>query len=340
MIKHIKHELLNNPNAIVNILLHYDFYKPKIAHKEIRFGYEFGSNPTSICIKLQSNDNLFVKDYARDLCYDLFTYIIKTRQEDFKSILTVVKTELGVDDFDYFDSGRLAFGGFYNRIKHQETNLIPKVYKEEVLNDYVQAYNLRFGKDHINMITQEAFQIGYDVVSQRITIPIRNIYGELIGVKGRANWEVDEDEPKYLYLIPCPMSTTLFGYCQNYIYLNDQKTILIGESEKFVMQCYSYGIRNCVSIGSNALSNTQCKLLMELSPKEIVFMLDKSLDTEITRANAERLKVFSRMFDMKIMWWDWTKNQTLPDKASPSDYGKEELMNILQNEICEVEIDD
>ena len=153
-------------------------------------------------------------------------------------------------------------------------------------------------------------------------------------MKGRANWNVDDDEPKYLYIIPCRMSSTLFGYAQNYPFIKDEQTIYIGESEKFVMQTHTYGIKNCLGLGSNSLSGTQCKLLLELNPKRIVFMLDKSLDPEITKANAEKLRIYARMFDLSIGWWDWTKNNTFPEKASPSDFGKQALLNIIEKEVC------
>ena len=78
MLKDIKRELLSNPQAIVNILEAYDFYKPRIHNnREIRCGINEGSNPTGIRIKLINNDNLFVTDYIRGISYDLINYIIK-----------------------------------------------------------------------------------------------------------------------------------------------------------------------------------------------------------------------------------------------------------------------
>jgi len=47
------------------------------------------------------------------------------------------------------------------------------------------------------------------------------------------------------------------------------------------------------------------------------------------------LSAYTRMFDTQIWWWDWTKS-SLPDKASPSDYGADTLKNIIDNEIVEV----
>ena len=335
MLKDIKHELLSNPQSIVNILETYDFYKPHIKNNEIRCGYEEGHNPTAISIRLNNNDNLFVKDYSRGLSYDLISYIIKVRGVKFVDVMTAIKAELGISNFYEFNTRNSVFGGFYDRIKKKDSDLYVKTYDESILNEYQNVYNTRFLYDNIGFSAQDYFHIGYDVISQRITIPIYSPYNELIGIKARADWNVDAEEPKYLYLLPCAMSSTLYGYCQNYEYLSEND-ILVFEAEKSVLQCYSYGIRNCVSLGSNSLSTTQCKLIMELNPKRVIFMLDKGLDYENTKNNATKLSAFSRMFDTDFYWWDWTNNLTLPDKASPSDYGKEILNQIINEEITEV----
>ena len=334
MLKDIKRELLLNPQAIVNILEAYDFYNPRIHNnREIRCGLSEGHNPTAIRIKLINNDNLFVSDYTRGISYDLINYIINVKNSEFIEVCRTIKAELGISDFYELNTKHSVFGGFYDKIKKRTDDLYVKTYPESLLSQYKPAYNQRFLQDNIAYCTQDKFEIGYDVESQRITLPIRNEYGDLIGVKGRANWNVSDDEPKYLYIVPCAMSRTLYGYCQNYNHFKDD--IYVFEAEKSVLQCDTYGINSCVALGSNSISSKQCKLLMELAPKRVVFMLDKGLDTDITKRNAKILSAYTRMFDTQIWWWDWTKS-SIPDKASPSDYGADTLKNIIDNEIVEV----
>ena len=336
MFKEIKQRLLDNPDCILNILEAYDFYKPRIMNNERRCGLYDGSNPTAIRIRLNNNDNLFVADYSRSLSYDIINYIIKVKGASFKDVLYSIKSELGIDSYYDLDFNRSVFGGFYDHLNKGHTDLITQTYPESVLQSYISAYNAKFALDNINFDAQNYFELGYDVESQRITIPVRNQYGEIIGIKGRATWEVKDDEPKYLYLIPCPMSATLFGFAQNYQFLQDTDVYLF-EAEKSVMQAFSYGFRNAVALGSNSLSPMQCKLLMELQPKRIIFMLDKGLDLKNTFADIERLKPFMAMKDIKILYWDWRKS-SLPDKASPSDYGKDILKHIVDNELREYEL--
>ena len=132
------------------------------------------------------------------------------------------------------------------------------------------------------------------------------------------------------------MSQTLFGYSENYssLYEND---VWVVESEKSVLKMDSWGYNNVVALGSNSLSTTQCKLLLSLNPKSVTFMLDKSLPLENTKRNADLLKTFCTMRQIKIKYWLWTDNITLDDKSAPCDDTKEELEYILQNEIEPIE---
>lgn len=329
MIKDIKNELLNNTDSIINILESYHFHNPVIRGDEIRFAYEQGTNRTSVRLKL--SETLWVSDYARPyLNGDLFEYIIKARNTTFSEVLKVVKKELGITEFTFAPKKTGVFGGFYGKIKSYKNDAEVKTYSEDILNGYVSVPTRRFLDDHINLEAHQAFGIRYDHTSQRIIIPIRNPYGELIGVKGRANWKVSDDEPKYLYLVPTTVSGTLYGYCENYEYLKD--TIYVFEAEKSVMQCYSYGIRNAVALAGNNLSNTQCKLLLERNPSTIVFMLDTGLDFEHIEKNAKTILAYSKMRNIEIKYWD-TAITLLPDKASPSDFGAETLKEIIETEL-------
>ena len=69
-----------------------------------------------------------------------------------------------------------------------------------------------FYDDNISYETQAEFEIGLDVHSHRITIPIRDEFGRLVGIKGRRVWDVvDEYNPKYIYLHNCEKSKILYG---------------------------------------------------------------------------------------------------------------------------------
>ena len=330
MLKEIKKELLDNPEKLEELLEYFNFYNIHIHQSYISFGRAIDSSKKSIVIRLEKNDYLYVSDYARNINQDLFTYISEQRLVDFKDIIAVVRKILEIDDFSVFREPQGIFGGFYEKIR-KRNEYTCRTYDESILNKYVALANMRFIRDNITIDAQQFFNIRYDVESQGIVIPIYNQVGELMGVKVRCNYDVQDGEMKYYYLIPCQMSQTLYGYSQNYNYLVNN-VIYIFESEKSVMQCYSYGIRNCVALGSGSISRKQVQMLLELNPKKIIFMHDVGFDLENILRNINIVKSYSRFSEVELGYWDYF-DRLYDDKVSASDLGKKELLRIIDNEI-------
>lgn len=330
MLKEIKKELLNQPEMLKEVLEHYNFHNVIIHQSYISFGRSVDSSKKSIVIRLTNNDYLYVKDYARNIQKDLFTYISEQRLVEFVDILSTVKSILNITDYYDFFGDRGIFGGFYERIRKRNFNKV-NTYDESLLDRYKQYANVRFLRDNISIDAQHFFGIRYDIESQGIVIPIRNQLGQLMGIKVRCNYDVEDGELKYYYLVPCAMSNTLYGYSQNYNHLV-RNTIYILESEKSVMQCYSYGIRNCVALGSGSISNKQVQMLFELNPQKIIFLHDTGFKQEYLDRNIAMIKNYSRFSEVEIGYWDYV-GKDYEDKVSPSDLGKVKFEQIINTEI-------
>lgn len=329
MLKEIKKELLNSPGRLKNLLEIFDFHNIVIHRTYISFGRAVDSSKKSIVIRLEHNDFLYCTDYARNINKDLFAYIGEQKKIEFSEILNTVKSALGISDFCSFERGGI-FGGFYDKIRNK-TLYEAKTYDKSILDVYASCGNTRFLRDNISLETQVFFNIRYDIASQGIVIPIYNQIGQIMGVKVRCNYDVEDGEPKYYYLVPCLCSKTLYGYSQNYNYLVDN-TVLVFESEKSVMQCHTYGIRNCVALGSGSVSSKQVQMLLELNPKKIILMHDYGYEKEYIDRNIAMIKNFSRFSEVGVGYWDWTQCK-FDDKVSPSDLGKKELQRIIQTEV-------
>lgn len=339
MFEQIKERLLEQPESIEHILNTFGFDKIRRNGREIRCAFEHGTNPTAVVIRLQDNENLFVKDYERNTSYDLITYIVKSKGVPFKDVMNVIKQELHLDSIYNYQRTTGLFGGLYDKLSGPNGDIEVRTYPDEILEQYGNTPSLLWLRDGISLKTQRKWGIGYDMISQRITLPIRTSTGEVMAIKGRCNYVPDEFEPKYLYLAQGPMSQTLFGYSENYSSLYESDVIVV-ESEKSVLILDSWGYNNVVALGSNSLSTTQAKLLISLNPKSVVFMLDKSLPLENTKRNADLLQTFCVMKQLKVRYWDWEENLTLDDKSAPCDDTKEEFEYILNEEIKDiVEID-
>ena len=330
MLKEIKKELLDNPEKLKELLEYFNFYNVHIHQSYISFGRAQDTSKKSIVVRLEKNDYLYVTDYARNISKDLFSYISEQRLVDFKDIIGVVRNILGVDDFSLFNESRGIFGGFYEKIRKRSEYSV-RTYDESVLDKYIPLANKRFIDDNISIAAQQFFGVRYDVESQGIVIPIHNQIGELIGAKVRCNYEVQDGEMKYYYLIPCQASQTLYGYSQNYSYLTNN-IIYIYEAEKSIMQCFSYGIRNCVALGSGSISRKQVRMLLELNPKKIIFMHDVGYDLENILRNINMVKNYSRFSEVELGYWDFF-DRLYDNKVSASDLGKKELLRIMDTEI-------
>lgn len=334
MLNKIKKTLIDSPDKLIQVLEHFG-YCGVVNHnnKYISCGRDEYSSKKSIVIRLQDNDYLWVKDYPLNISKDIYSYICEQRHLEFKEVLSKIKSILGIDDFGtyYRKNTTSIFGGFYDKAKTYSSGYI-KSYDEKVLDEYIKCPNKRFLKDYISIKVQNEFGIRYDVESQGIVIPIYNHLGELIAVKERMNYDSDaEGFQKYWYSYPGRTSTTLYGYSHNYNELQNN-TIYIGEAEKFVLQCASYGYKNAVALMSGSISPYQIQLLLNSNPTAIIFMHDYQYDIESIKHNIELFKNYSRFTDCAIGWWDWTKS-VYPEKVSPTDMGKEVFERILENEI-------
>lgn len=331
----IKERLLQEPEKIVEILEKYNFCH--INHKplEIRFARD-QSGGQNISMRLQNNEFANISDYARNFSGDIFSFIMQERGVDFKSVLQETRKTLGLGDDWSPPKKMMIFGGIYSNIGKNIKQEI-KTYDESILDQYQKRGNLRFLKDHISLETQMKFGLRYSVESQRILIPIRDIFGSLAGVKSRRNYETnDQDDPKYLYTLPCAKTMLLYGAHENYQHLMNADRICIFESEKATLACDSYGYNSAVSIMGSTLSSEQAKILLGFNAKEYCFMLDEGLPIETTHNNAKLLKSCAAMRECKITFFDWRDSLSVGNKESPTDGGKDNFYYILQNEIRDI----
>lgn len=135
--------------------------------------------------------------------------------------------------------------------------------------------------------TLEAWEIGYDQLSDRIAIPVRNENGLLIGFKGRAYRP--EHQPKYLVLGDRRERATRYGFPTYEVArvvfglykvvehrtagdLHDKSLVLV-EGELNVLALWQHGIYNSVAIGSN-ISDWQRDMILSHADKVTIFFDD------------------------------------------------------------------
>lgn len=334
MLSEIKEELLKNTDVIISLLEYFNFAHIKPLNREIRFARdEHGGN--NISIRLENNENVFVNDFARGVSQDIFSYIITEKGVTFKEVIQQTKQLLGLGNDWKPQKRHELFGGIYSNINKKNREIKLKTYDDSVLNQYEKCCNLRFLYDGISLNAQKFWDLRFSVEDNRIIIPIRNEYSEVVGAKGRLNGDSDEDNPKYMYTIPVAMSQVLYGYSENYQYLYGSDIIIV-ESEKSVMQAWDFGIRNIVALGSNSLSEKQTKLLLQLQPKRIIIAMDEGLAFEQTKRNADIIKNFCSIFTPEIWYWDSDQDLDIGPKCSPTDMGEEKFKEIMNEQLVRI----
>lgn len=300
-------------------------------YKYYQCGNPDGDNQRAVIV--YKDYSLSVINYTRDLggkknfdIFDLVTFYLKVNF--FQSLQWICET-IGIS--------------YYNDIKRdipssllitkmlidmqgglQETNVDDKPVKpisENILKYYYNYRNDLFYNDNIDYNTQIEFEIGYDDFNNRITIPIRDELGTLVGVKGRLFKEnLTKEEQKYLYIEPCNRAKILYGLYKTYDYIKKSGKVYVCESEKGVMQLWSYGIRNSVATGGKKVSRSQIEKITRLCV-DIVFIFDKDVDLEEIKRIAEN-------FIEKVNIYAVIDNKgILNEKESPTDdYGKFKLL--------------
>lgn len=337
MLNKIKEQLIENPEKLVELLEEFSFEHINHRNTEIRFARS-DSGGANISIRLKNNPYCCVSDWSRGVSTDIISYIIQEKNVTFHEVLRTTKKILGLSNDWRPQHRKLLFGGIYQNIINKNQDIIVKTYDESILNQYLNIGNKLWLDDGISLEVQKEFNILFDVCDNSIVIPWRNQFGEIIAIKNRVNGNPEEGMSKYYFSIGGYVSSSLYGYSENFPYLQNTD-IFIGESEKQVLQLATKGYRNVISLGSNSLSHQQAKLILSLNPKKIIWLLDEGLPKENTLRNAKIIKDYCVIRQVEQYWWDWENSLSVTSgsKISPGDCSKEVFEDILKYELEKLE---
>ncbi len=131
--------------------------------------------------------------------------------------------------------------------------------------------------------TLDEHQVGYDYVSDRITIPVFDLDGALFGFKGRA-WRADH-QPKYLNVGDAlaavdrgdlrygfgtyPITDVVFGLHR----AREYRRVVMVEGELDALALWQIGVPRPIATGTARMSECQRRLIVE-EAEEVVVMYD------------------------------------------------------------------
>ena len=328
--------LRNNAESCIEILesLGYQNISHLYAKNELRFSREEGTNPTSMRLNL---DTLKFVCFSTNEFGNLYTLVMKNENLSFPKALNYVAEFLGLSKQSLNQKIKYPFSGFYKglmrEIREPENEM--ETFDESILKDYQNKFNLMFYKDGIDFHTQKEFNVGFDLETQRITVPEYTLDGRLCGIMGRLNDSKCDKSERWLPIIPCSRSLTLYGYHKNYAEIQKKNLVVIGESEKFVQQLHSMGCNIGLSLCGCDISTVQAKYIKSLMTSRIILALDEGLDEDQIRAQAEKLITNNAMFQNKVGYILDKENLLIPkgSKGSPSDFGKDIFSKLCKSHV-------
>ena len=298
-----------------------------ITHKS---GYWQCANPdgdNSTAISVYENDNLTTVDYTRNISKnksstDILDLVQFFEECNFfhaiKKICEWVDLDYYSDPYDDLPESLKITKLIINMQEDNENEDEDKPLKpisEKILSYYHSWVNNIFERDNISFEIQREFEVGYDDDTNRITIPIRDELGTLVGIKGRLFKEKLNDEEakyKYLYIEPCNRSKLLYGLNKSISYISSKGMVFVTESEKGVMQLWNMGVYNAVATCGKKVSNSQIEKLTRLCV-DICFLFDKDVQRD------ELAELADRFIDCINIYAVIDTNNILDEKESPTD---------------------
>ncbi len=245
-----------------------------------------------------------------------------------------------INDFEWINKLKQI-----NRAKREIPNL--SEINENILDIFYYAPHEEWLSDNISREALSQYEIGYYGLTNQIIIPHRDKEDRLIGIRGRYLDEEDiEIIGKYVPLqidgkfLSHQLGSNLYGINVTQDKIKKTKKVMIMESEKGCLQNYSYfGDDSFVvaTCGSNITSTQQKILLQYLKCEEIIIAFDR----EYHEANSFEAEIYYNKLVKKVsnivpyckvsLLLD-TKNR-IPYKASPTDMGKNTLLELLDEKI-------
>ena len=234
------------------------------------------------------------------------------------------------------------------RWKRKEKDIVelPKL-DESLLDSFYDIYHESWIKDGISPTAMELFNIKISILEQAIIIPHYDKLGNLIGIRKRnMNPLMVENGMKYVplrigrTLFNHPTGANLYGLNVNMEHIKHYKTLILGESEKFVMQLNTMypqaSVGACVS--GSFLTDAQLEIIKELGVNEVIIAMDKEFKEIGSKEEQHYAKKIQQGFVEKLMPYAkvsilWDNGGLLEEKDSPTDKGKEVFEKLMSNRI-------
>lgn len=215
---------------------------------------------------------------------------------------------------------------------------------ENILNIFYYAPYEGWLNEHMTSEALSRFEIGYYGLTNQLTIPHRDINGRLIGIRGRFLDDRDvENFGKYvpLYIegrfLNHQLGNNLYGLNVTADKIKQCKKIMLVEGEKSCIQAYSYFEDNSfvAAVCGSHITKTQIRIILkELQVEEVLVGFDREYHQadsfEASIYWNKLVKTVASLVPFCKVYLVVDKEDRLPYKASPTDMGKDVLLQLMK----------
>ena len=201
---------------------------------------------------------------------------------------------------------------------------------ESLLDDYIPILYIGWFQEGVMPWSAKKFNIAYSYKNKRIIIPHRSWNnGRLVGVNARTTVDnADELGIKKYWLTPSyKKSLNVYGLWENKTSIEQNKRVVIFESEKSVLKRDSLLDSSCVAISGKNISSEQVAIILSLNINEIVIAFDKDVSIEEIR------HCCSKFYKIRKVSYIYDKWDILGKKDSPADTTNRNYQFLFDNRI-------
>lgn len=217
------------------------------------------------------------------------------------------------------------FGGLLGRIGELEGK---RIYNNMEVDKFSQITSIELLNDGIDIYTQDVFDIRYDEDTDRIIYLWKDDDGNVVGCNARANYD-DYGNYKFLSLLKFNKGEFLFGLSENKGTISNTSLAVIFESEKSVMQAYSFGMYNSVAVGCSSITKAQVNLLVKNGVSNVILGFDEDKDLAHNVNVAHQIKEWCPSINVSVIHDSENKVLAKGSKSSPTDMGKDIFLKMM-----------
>lgn len=215
--------------------------------------------------------------------------------------------------------------------------VVDKKYNKDILKIFEKKYHISWINENITKEVMDKYDIMYE--HNKIIIPVKDINGDLIGIRYRTLRK--DDNFKYKpYTDYCGITytfktrNTFYGLYENAENICKAKEVILFESEKSVLQCESY-LENNISLAlfGKELSQKKISILLGLGVQTVNIGIDfdyKDKET-LDKYFKNVYNVYKKLKPYFNVYWLFNNDIPSNYKDSPTDNGKLIFLEYLES---------